>query len=860
MNTARAAAAASTPTVKGGVYLDSFDARIIEYQFAIVKLETLIKHIKALQIKIRVQPDLIPLLQYIVIITGPLMNISDILAKRLDQVGRLVPITDQRKVAPSANLQALNFELDDQPVKETVKYDEKTKDLLPVLLGLYENALSLYQLKIKQSIIERDANRTPASNGKPIPLDLNSFKDILEPLELNVFSKLIIEPDEVNSYHFKRVPLVMDSINKAIKVQKDYVLQLQGFKAKQNDSVLKKLPHWNYTIHRVFASFVKLSELYTILRRFGRELYLPVEDHLRNPKILHNNVKLELSLNEADQFLKGTKKNQQIVFILAKGTRQGSYSHLKGSTIVELTNTLVPSLALITKMNASITNLVKNWELAESKLHKYEEEMKERERRSRVTSPTSPTDNATATKKLEVLFNPEREKLAQEAIAKQQRERERVALEERVAKEKADKERQLLEEQRAKKKFEERERQLREELTKDRDNSPSVSRQSSIKKTRVRSNSNSSVSSNSSSSSLNALNRDSTTSPRLTSPTSLSRTSSLQKRPASVYISSPAFDIRTQLRRQQAATAAAANTTGDSPVQTTGNRRRSQSLQSSLPSAQQNNTMLAAAAGAAALKPERHSSLKSKSEINHQESLQQKQQTLQVKNTTPIQRSPSPLKIKNPKNNGDQLPDIDELSLNDTPSKPKRGPLKSALASKRAEPHAPTPTQPATQPTSLAVPDLINETTSESSDSTVDNNNQNEEVGSRKSLETVRVEQIKSNEEDEEPKPIVKKVRFTGVPDEVEDVKPKRKGWIHPPKLQSPFSNGPNKPRSGLSAASDALRQERMIFHNIKRGELDVNTGSIVFPNTSNTRVMNTLAASTNNNHRLGKWRLGLNR
>lgn len=905
MNTAKAAAAVSTPTVKGGIYLDSFDARIIEYQSAIVKLDALIKHVKALQIKIRTTPTLIPLIHYIVILTGPLLNISEILSKRLEQLGKLLPVHDQRKVAPSVNISALNFEIEDTQPQSSIKYDEHTKELLPSLLMLYENALAIYQNKLQQSIVERDANRLPGPNGKPIPLDLSIIKDLLEPMELNVFSKLAIEPQESESYQFKRIPLVIDSINKSIGPLKNYLQQLQSYKMRPNDSVLKKLPHWHYTIHRTFATFVKLSELYTILRKLGRELYLPVDEYLHNPKILHNNVKLELSLKDADEYLKNTRKNQNLVFTLAKATRQGSYFHVKSSTIIEFTNSLAPSISLISKMSLVILNLARNWELAESKLLKIEQEMKQREKNSRVSSPTSPTaDGALNSKKLEVLFNPEKNKLSQEYIAKQQREREKHAIEDRIAKEKADKERAILDEQKAKKKVEVRERQLREELTKDRgDLSPNVSRQSSIRNTRVRSNSNSSVSSNSSASSLNALTRsDSISSPRITSPTTLSRSSSLQKRPASVYISSPAFDIRTQLRRQQAAAAKESpksataspsnNNDTSSPV---GNRRRSQSLQSSIPSTEQNNTMVAAAAGAAALKQERHSSLKSKAEIKNQEILKRKQQqqTLQAPPLKPQSRSPSPLRAKNPKTT--ELPNISELALDDTPSKPKK-PLKSALVTKkpqqltspipkRSQPSSPTPKK--SQPSSptpqavstLTVPDLINETTSESSDSTYENQPA-QGAGSPKSLETIKadakdqqstldetssqsgiVADSEPESEPEQPMPIVKKVRFTGVPDEIEDEKPKRKGWIRPPKIQfAASSSAPNGPRSALSTAADALQQERMIFHNIKRGELDVNTGAIVFPNTSNKRVMNTLAASTNNNHKLGRWRLGLNK
>jgi len=926
MNTAKAAAAASTPNVKGGIYLDSFDSRIIEYQYAIIKLEALIKHIKSLQIKIRANPTMIPLIHYIVIITGPLMNVNDILAKRLDNIGKLTSMGDQRRVAPSVNTNVLNFELDEQQEIIPVKYDEKSKELLVNLVAIYENALTIYQKKLQRSMIERDANRLPAANGKPIPIDFAFLKDILEPMELNSLPKLTIFSNELSSYQFKKIPIIIDSINKSVKLIKDYSGQLEGYKSKPNDTTLKKLPHWNYTIHRIFACFVKLSELYTILRKLGRELYIPVDEHLHNAKILHNNVKLETSLNEANEFFKHSKKNQNLIFTLAKCTRHGSNYHVKTATIIEFTNFLKQSILLINKISNVVLNLIKNWELAETKLIKIETEMKQREENSRLSSPTSPTPNINNFKKIEVLFNPEKEKLSQEYIAKQQRERQRLAMEDKISKENLEKQRNALEEEKSRKKFEDRERKLREDLIKERElTSPPISRQGSLKNknssniitTRTRSNSNSSISSNSSSSSLNALGRsNSISSPNFTSPTNLSRSSSLQKRPASVYISSPAFDIRTQLRRQQAATTSptvgasdnnnhnvnisspsALNSniikgdhngggSGGGGTPPTGNRRRSQSLQSSLPSTQENNTLLATAASAAALKQERHSSLKSKSEINHQEFLQKKQQqqqNLQVPKNISRSRSPSPLRNK------DELPNIDELSLADSPLKKKTisSSLKSAMVKPPQSPKSLTKNASPSSPSqSFTIPDLVHETNSESSDSTYDQINQDN--GSLKSLETIKPgesslkegskegdndddndnDKEQDKEQDKEsltfPKPIIKKVRFTGVPDEIEETKPKKKGWIHPPKIltnnKSSITSQSQSRSTGLGTAADALQQEGLIFHNLKRGELDVNTGNIIIPNTSNKRIMNTLAANTNNQHKLGKWRLGLNK
>jgi hypothetical protein len=91
-------------------------------------------------------------------------------------------------------------------------------------------------------------------------------------------------------------------------------------------------------------------------------------------------------------------------------------------------------------------------------------------------------------------------------------------------------------------------------------------------------------------------------------------------------------------------------------------------------------------------------------------------------------------------------------------------------------------------------------------------------------------------------KPIVKKVRFTGVPPE-SPPSTKRKLWKP---LQKPTFQRAARNKTSLTVAAETLKQERLTFHSIRRGSLDFKTGKVNVPASSdaltNNRMMGSLA------------------
>lgn len=82
---AKAAASASVPAMKGSVYLDSHDVKIIQYKAAIYKLGETSRLLNLLQKNLEKTADteIIPLMNYILSLgEGPMFNVHPVLRKR----------------------------------------------------------------------------------------------------------------------------------------------------------------------------------------------------------------------------------------------------------------------------------------------------------------------------------------------------------------------------------------------------------------------------------------------------------------------------------------------------------------------------------------------------------------------------------------------------------------------------------------------------------------------------------------------------------------------------------------------------------------------------------------------------------
>lgn len=609
---AAAAAQASTPSMRGGILLDGYDARIVEFQCAMRKLQVLQTHLRALAIKVKASKgESVPLIHYIVTLMTGATQVNDQLKKRIETVNRFECLRDRRKLVPHVSTSPVIVDLEDSS-EVVCQYTSEAdySQLLEDLILIAENGVAIYQEKLKQSLTERDLARKPDATHRPIPLDFTAFADVIEPLEVITLSQFVRSAEETDIQRLKSIRAFLDAVEKSTRNIGSYVDVVMKTRSKLTETSVQRLPSWAYTLHRIVASLFKLSELYAILRRFGRELYIPRKQDLHSAKLLHKNTKWQKILNECDEYLLNSKKNELMLLVLSKVTRSGSQFPMKVSTIQDVVTPLQHSYTLVIKMTSVLRDLLKGWE--------------------EVGFSEQPTQLKAGTgKKLTVLFKPDKEKQLKETTTEQQRDKELSSRIERNKQQNTSTKvragslttastNQLV-------------RSANVAATRARAGSnPPIMITSPFMTTtssRSRSGSNASAASSSSTSSqLNSLRENRTTASRSAqeSPTVLSRTPSSQRRarPQSVY-SNAAFDIRTQLRRQEKLKANTPSPPTE-PAKPNGNGtrlQRSSSLQQSPSSIRRATMVNAAAAGALSSQTEqqttvlRHSSLKSPAEL-----------------------------------------------------------------------------------------------------------------------------------------------------------------------------------------------------------------------------------------------------
>lgn len=748
-------------SLKGSHPLSTYDARIIECHYCVLKLDHLVKYSKALQIRTRTNDPNVKitlLVDFIAMIAGSVMNVDPRMSSRLVSISKLVvPMAANSRVNPSLNTNVTSFEVNetDEEVKP-LNYDNvDTSALCQQLIELFEHGKALYQKKLQLLIKESNVDKSLLMSKINV-----LASDIINPLEIEVITKLYFTNNNLKSAKFRIITIIIEFIKKSLQNLKPFIDSLKSYKVKPMDTVIRHFPNWDWTLHRILIVLLRLNDLYTILRSIGRFEYLSNYEYLHSNKTLYNQPNLNRALAECETWLKGSRNNQQLIFIISKLSRSNSNLNLNKQNLLEISSSILVGYGNVMTLVGVTLNFIKYWEIAETS-------KKNSTSSSATTSPNltiktknlnrgQPVVKSPQLKKLE--FSIEKHKQEQEHAAKLQREREHKAHEERLMRLQKDKQQMMMDEESTRKRIEEREKELRNELAYKK-NGP-----------RSRSNSNSSVSSTNSLNSLESLSIIDSPSRGSSSP-QLSRNGSIIRRNSILADrSSAAFDIRSHMKRNTAN-----NTNGSASVNGVITRPRSRSLQQEENKDKTGSIIVAAAMNASKLNKERHSSLKSTSEIERLR-LKQKQQQSQRQFQQNYYNNYTVKQVKKASSSSVDEPQSETAAGAETESEPPK--LKLSIPNNNSTPLKSVMKSPLKE---------IKEVKDEP------------EAPETKAI----IEQI----EVEIPTP-EKKVRFTGVPayTSAEDAKPTKKGWLVKP-------------------ANSLIQQESMTFHNLKNVEVDLNSG-----------------------------------
>lgn len=293
---AKAAASASIPPMKGSVYLDSHDVKIIQYKAAIYKLGETSRLLGVLQKNLERTSDskIIPLVNYILSLSeGPMFSVHPVLRRRYELLCEF-KVCKGTVINPALSTSGIELEVQSPQVLEDLEelrskiYDESLQwKLLECLQKIIANSSSIYERKLRQIQMERNARRPIDVSGRPITFVINSVEDLLRPWEMSLsldLAVLINDPEKDTSIRSLRKlqTQVLSKFTaclqkKVLPVIRNYYCQLQKFASTRGNptAAFKELQSWECSIHRVYALLFRTLYILDVIMSLVRQIYLP---------------------------------------------------------------------------------------------------------------------------------------------------------------------------------------------------------------------------------------------------------------------------------------------------------------------------------------------------------------------------------------------------------------------------------------------------------------------------------------------------------------------------------------------------------------------------------------------------------
>lgn len=392
---AKAAAHASTTTLQGSVYLDSHDVKIIQYKAAIYKLGEMGRLLNILEKNVdrSASTRIIPLINYILsLCEGPLLNVHPVLRKRYQLLCefRLCKVAN---VNPALSTSAIDLEFefpqflkDADTLRSKIYDDELQWKMLGCLQNVITNSSTIYERRLRQVQLERNAKRPTDSSGRSTPFNLNSVEDLLRPHELSLSLDLAVlindsEKDTTIRSLLKLQTQVLSKFatclqTKVLPVIGGYYSQLQKFSTSRGVSVnaIKDLQHWQYTLHRMYALMLRALYVYDVMLSLTMQIYLPNRAYLNDIKIKmlsRNAFSYQESLNKLESLCNPPENVmiESLISVLLDLSKQGTVSQVQPGKILELyQNSISKVIPLLRSTTRMINDFADMWKYIEGNL------------------------------------------------------------------------------------------------------------------------------------------------------------------------------------------------------------------------------------------------------------------------------------------------------------------------------------------------------------------------------------------------------------------------------------------------------------------------------------------------------------
>lgn len=350
--------------------MDSNDAKIIQYQYSILKSKMILSNIKQMQTSFTLNS--IPLINYIILYTRGIFAINEKdFGPRLEKLNQFQLFNSSTPVNISAVVTHIPYDVNDLAIipLDDLPPIEQARKCLTLLEGLLKTAIAGYQKRLSAATNDESLIDSISSLIKTI-VSPQDFDLSLIDMSFTLPPKEYRKDDDV--IEASLIDMDISSMLLNIKYSRLILNTLKPLISKYkliND--FKKIP--NYALHEIFLLSLRLNDLYNIFRNFGRKVYLSNLSHLHDQKFLaqaKNGSYLKMSLSKLEDLFNTNKKNGTLIATLTRFVRQNSQFEINSKNIKDLINFVNQGSNVISTSLEVMEDYMINWTLAELNFRK----------------------------------------------------------------------------------------------------------------------------------------------------------------------------------------------------------------------------------------------------------------------------------------------------------------------------------------------------------------------------------------------------------------------------------------------------------------------------------------------------------
>ncbi|EGW34435.1 uncharacterized protein SPAPADRAFT_65572 [Spathaspora passalidarum NRRL Y-27907] len=344
--------------------ITSLDCKILQYQYAIMKLETLLKLTKHI-----IDNQQFPLMHYITLLPANIFSIND---KAFDAKIELLSNFELFKNTPitiSALTSHIPYDTADTAVVPLETLPELTTAIKCVRAfeSLCTTCLQGYRKRLAAAQTEK-----PNTYGGELERIIN--EDILA-MELKSEDFTFPKPEDCDfsDPDFLDATLIDIDIKQVFTVCSHLETILDKLKPQIDELKKCNLDTMSYHLHRIFLITLHMNETYTSFRRYGRKIYLSNYDHLTDSKFViqaKNQTHFRGLLSNMDELFNSGKKNGILIANLTRLLRQSAEFEVNAKNIQLLINFVNQGYLMLENSMTKLKQFGLSWVLTELKFRR----------------------------------------------------------------------------------------------------------------------------------------------------------------------------------------------------------------------------------------------------------------------------------------------------------------------------------------------------------------------------------------------------------------------------------------------------------------------------------------------------------